>query len=73
MTPSGRITCANPNGQTPPCDQPAMIERMPNQKSSRHIHRMCFPCACRFHRTSTQAQLVQAALIDYWRATAPND
>ena len=72
MEQQNTIICANPTGQDPPCQEPAMLERMPHQKSSRHLHKMCFRCACRFHKTSSEAQLAQSALVDYWKATATN-
>ena len=73
MTRQNTITCANPTSQEPPCEEPAMLARMPNRKSSKFIHHMCFRCACRFHKTNSEAQLANSALTDYWKTTVPGE
>ena len=54
------------------CPNPPMIARMPEQQSSRWLHKYCFSCACAFYRTFTPAQLAEAALIDFWKAVKEN-
>ena len=41
-------------------------------KSNRWLHRYCFPCARKFYCTFTPALLVEAALLDFWKALKEN-
>ena len=43
------------------CDREAMVARMPEGKSSYHIHRDCFPCAAAYYQ-GTERTIVKAAL-----------
>ena len=66
-TPDGSIHCLEPD-----CPNPPMIARMPGMKSNRWLHRYCFPCARKFYCTFTPALLVEAALLDFWKALKEN-
>ena len=44
------------------CDSPAMLSRIPSQKSSKWIHRRCWPCALHFF-VATDAELAKSALF----------